>query len=397
MYQKGPNQTIDDRLVGVTCDKTMVAMFKMHKDNNSDVIDIYIHNPMMEHNKPSGEEVSTLTKVGLIVQTNDLIDLHDFDDIVDLDDIVNLNECIIPTGPFEGDDDSDKDWKIGDETDDESDGDSDDGTGDDTDDFSDFADSSKDEDEEKEVEQEFAIMTVNEEGECSDKSDDDQGFPEFNKQMAKMKRVDKKAHEWMLKEEKEVWAKAYYSSRSKVNRMDNNVIIKTHKVLPEDYVNDCYTTDAFVRTYSYRINPIPDKSLWPQTECDPIMPPPLRSTIARPKKARRKGEDEPNNPYKKAKFGGGAQPAGKPKSSGRRTIGRGSGAVSRGSETVDRGRGSGTGRGRGRGTGRGSGGGIESGSASAASVSVATGKRKAVDQPQQNQVFDLVLQLSTIH
>ncbi|KAI8539894.1 hypothetical protein RHMOL_Rhmol09G0218100 [Rhododendron molle] len=175
LYQKSPNQTMDDGLVGVTCDKTMVAMFDMHKDNNSTVIDIYIHNPMMEHNKPSGEEVSTLTKVGPSMQTDDLVDLLDFDDIVDLNDIVNLDEGIIPTGPLEGDDDSDKDWEIGDETDDESDGDSHDGTGDDTDDFSGFADSSEDEEEEEEVEKGIAIMTVNEEGECSDKSDDDLG------------------------------------------------------------------------------------------------------------------------------------------------------------------------------------------------------------------------------
>ncbi|KAI8566007.1 hypothetical protein RHMOL_Rhmol02G0005700 [Rhododendron molle] len=229
---------MDDGLVGVTCDKTMVAMFDMHKDNNSTVIDIYIHNPMMEHNKPSGEEVSTLTKVGPSVQTDELADLLDFDDIIDLDDIVNLDEGIMPTGPLEGDDDSDKDWEIGDDTDDESDADSHDGTGDDTDDFSGFADSSEDEEEEEEVEQGIAIMTMNEEGECSDKSDDDLG-------------------------------------------------------------------------------------------------------------------------------------SGKPKGSGSGTVGRG--------------RGRGTGRGRGRGTGRGRGGGIESGSASGASISVATGKRKAVDQPQQNQ------------
>ncbi|XP_058180558.1 uncharacterized protein LOC131299036 [Rhododendron vialii] len=142
--------------------------------------------------------------------------------------------------------------------------------------------------------------------------------------------------------------------------------IITHKALPEDYVNQCYTTDTFVRTYNYRINPIPDKSLWPQTKCDLIMPPLLRSTIGRPKKARRKGEDEPNNPYKvrkhsttimcrkcgqfghnvrtcttpqeswikhkgkyygkqKAKFGGGVQPVGKPKGSGSGTVGRGRG------------------------------------------------------------------------
>ncbi|KAF7151758.1 hypothetical protein RHSIM_Rhsim02G0148800 [Rhododendron simsii] len=74
--------------------------------------------------------------------------------------------------------------------------------------------------------------------------------------------------------------------------------IIAHKAQLEDYVNEVYTTDTFVRTYSHKIKPIPDKSLWPQTECDTIMLPPLRVPIGRPKKARRKGEDEPNNPFK---------------------------------------------------------------------------------------------------
>ncbi|KAF7143885.1 hypothetical protein RHSIM_Rhsim05G0097900 [Rhododendron simsii] len=77
--------------------------------------------------------------------------------------------------------------------------------------------------------------------------------------------------------------------------------IIAHKAQPEDYVNEAYTTDTFVRTYSHRIKPIPDKSLWPQTDSDPIMPPPSRVPIGRPKKARRKGEDEPNNPFKTRK------------------------------------------------------------------------------------------------
>ncbi|KAI8525266.1 hypothetical protein RHMOL_Rhmol13G0217400 [Rhododendron molle] len=210
--------------------------------------------------------------------------------------------------------------------------------------------------------------------------------------------------------------------------------IIAHKAQPEDYVNEAYTTDTFVRTYSHRIKPIPDKSLWPQTKCDPIMPPPLRVPIGRPKKARRKGEDEPNNPFKtrkhstttmcrqcrhnvrtcktpqdswvkhkgkyygkqKARFGGGVPPAGKPKESGSGSVGRGRGTVGNG-----RGGGRGTGRGMGRGAGTGTGTGtiekdngrgtVASGfMATGGSVTiggtVANGKRKVVDQPQQNQV-----------
>ncbi|XP_058181319.1 uncharacterized protein LOC131299757 [Rhododendron vialii] len=226
-------------------------------------------------------------------------------------------------------------------------------------------------------------------------------IPEFNEKMAKIKNVDKKAHEWLLNEVPDVWARAYYNPRSMVNRMDNNMsegfntwiseardkpivtlvdtirrqlmvryvarldysskfkgklcpsisknverkkvnarglqviysgglvfevtsankvyvvdigehrctcrrwdlngipcthgcaTIISHKAQPEDYVNDCYSIETFMRTYSQRIYLIPDKILWPTTKCDLIMPPPIRTPIGRPKKARRKGVDEP--------------------------------------------------------------------------------------------------------
>ncbi|KAI8554265.1 hypothetical protein RHMOL_Rhmol05G0084700 [Rhododendron molle] len=849
MYQKGPHQTMDDGLVGLTSDQTMLDMFAMHKDNSSKVIDIYIHNPMLVQNKTSGEELFTLTKTDPTVQGDDigdLDDLVDFDDIVDLDKIPT-DEGVIPAGPLEDDedDDSDRDWECGDESGDGSGDESGKGSdgGSDDDNFSGFHSSSEDD---KEVEQMLAIKIRKEEEEVSDQSDDqgclnpednsDEGghklvefnkdkdmknpkllegmifpnvhafrallkefhiregceytylkneatrvtvickekcgfrlhaslmhgeksfqikkinadhccttkymnkyatakwiadkyidnlidepnkkvktlkndvrrewmldvsrkkiyrvkkvaldkirgkheeqylrirdycqilinknpgstallkvermscnvffqrmficfdaqakrfldgcrpfigldacflkgpfggqlmhavgrdannqmyplcmaiveaelkdswvwflenliqiigrpeergwcfmsdrqkglieafkrlmptvehrfclrhmyanfnkiykgkeykdlfwgaasaytVPEFNEQMTEIYGVHKKAHEWMLQEEKEVWARAYYHSRSKVNRMDNNMsegkkfkgrlcpnisksverkkenartlnviysgvalfevtsvdktfvvdirehtctrrrwdlfgipcshgcaAIIAHKAQPEDYVNEAYTTDTFVRTYNHRIKPIPDKSLWPQTECDPIMPPPSRVPIGRPKKDRRKGEDEPNNLFKtrkhstttmcrqcgqfghnvrtcktpqdswvkhkgkyygkqKARFGGGVPPAGKPKESGSGSVAKGRGTVGKG-----RGGGRGTGEGRGRGARTGTGtvdkgngrGTVASGSVAisgslAIGGTVASGKRKAVDQPQQNQ------------
>ncbi|KAG5521580.1 hypothetical protein RHGRI_033961 [Rhododendron griersonianum] len=46
----------------------------------------------------------------------------------------------------------------------------------------------------------------------------------------------------------------------------------------------------------FMIYPIPDKSMWVQTDYDPIMPPALRKKAGRPKKARRRAVDEPKNP-----------------------------------------------------------------------------------------------------
>ncbi|KAF7133360.1 hypothetical protein RHSIM_Rhsim09G0083700 [Rhododendron simsii] len=175
MYQKAPTQTMDDGLMAVTSDKTMLEMFEMHKDNNSNVIDVYVHNPMMEHKKPSGEEESGLTKADHSGQIDDLIDL---DDLVAPDDIAKLDQGIIPTGPVDEDDESDKEWDRGDDSGDEN-GDSRDSSDDDS--FSGFVDSDEDDlEDDEEVEQgvgvvvsnEPAIEIMNEEGELSDKSDD---------------------------------------------------------------------------------------------------------------------------------------------------------------------------------------------------------------------------------
>ncbi|KAF7151403.1 hypothetical protein RHSIM_Rhsim02G0144400 [Rhododendron simsii] len=146
MYQKGPHQTMDDRLVGLTSDQSMLDMLAMHK--NSKVIDIYIHNPMLVENKTSGEKVSALTRADPTVQGDDLVyldDLVDFDDKVDLDKIP-ADEGVIPADPLEDDedDDFDRDWECGDESDDDN--------------FSGFHESSEDD---EEVEQMFAIKIRN--------------------------------------------------------------------------------------------------------------------------------------------------------------------------------------------------------------------------------------------
>lgn len=55
--------------------------------------------------------------------------------------------------------------------------------------------------------------------------------------------------------------------------------------------------DAYVRTYSSIINPIPDQSMWVHTDCDATMHHPLIRPLGRPKKARKKGPNEAPDPY----------------------------------------------------------------------------------------------------
>lgn len=63
---------------------------------------------------------------------------------------------------------------------------------------------------------------------------------------------------------------------------------------PEDFISPYYLTKTFKKTWAHLINPIPDKSFWLQTEYDDIMPPPYRRKADRPKKTRRRGEEESN-------------------------------------------------------------------------------------------------------
>ncbi|KAG5566106.1 hypothetical protein RHGRI_001892 [Rhododendron griersonianum] len=72
--------------------------------------------------------------------------------------------------------------------------------------------------------------------------------------------------------------------------------IYTDKGKPENYVHEFYHISTYLRAWDRQIYLIPDKSMWVQTDYDPIMPPPLRKKAGRPKKARRRAVDEPKNP-----------------------------------------------------------------------------------------------------
>ncbi|XP_057467040.1 uncharacterized protein LOC130756520 [Actinidia eriantha] len=74
--------------------------------------------------------------------------------------------------------------------------------------------------------------------------------------------------------------------------------IITNKSRPEDFVNEYYHCTTFTRTYNRMITPIPDQTMWVQTNYDQIMPPHLRKRAGRPKKNRKKAEDEQKNPIR---------------------------------------------------------------------------------------------------
>ena len=74
--------------------------------------------------------------------------------------------------------------------------------------------------------------------------------------------------------------------------------IITHKGDPEDHVDKCYHQSTFAKTYDQIIKPIPDETMWVRTSYDPIHPPPHRARSGRPKKNRRKGDDEPKTKAK---------------------------------------------------------------------------------------------------
>ncbi|XP_043724216.1 uncharacterized protein LOC122671178 [Telopea speciosissima] len=63
------------------------------------------------------------------------------------------------------------------------------------------------------------------------------------------------------------------------------------RVNPEDYCDDFFTKEAFLRSYGHIIHPMPDEKYWPPSDRQ-VEPPPRPKKIGRPKKACKKGPDE---------------------------------------------------------------------------------------------------------
>ncbi|XP_038679489.1 uncharacterized protein LOC119980765 [Tripterygium wilfordii] len=62
---------------------------------------------------------------------------------------------------------------------------------------------------------------------------------------------------------------------------------------PEDFVNECYTKEAYMRAYEFSVMPTNGATLWHRVNGDPILPPKYTNAPGRPKKRRRREFDEP--------------------------------------------------------------------------------------------------------
>lgn len=66
---------------------------------------------------------------------------------------------------------------------------------------------------------------------------------------------------------------------------------------PEDYLNPYFSVDMYKKAYDPMIYPMPSEEQWVRTNEDKVEPPVYRPAVGRPKKLRRRGPDEPRNPY----------------------------------------------------------------------------------------------------
>jgi SWIM zinc finger len=65
-----------------------------------------------------------------------------------------------------------------------------------------------------------------------------------------------------------------------------------HRHNPEDYVDECYSKEAYLRVYAIPISSMPGPEEWPKATGEPIKPPMYRKQPGRPKKHSRRKEPE---------------------------------------------------------------------------------------------------------
>lgn len=68
--------------------------------------------------------------------------------------------------------------------------------------------------------------------------------------------------------------------------------IYQEKQLPEQYVHEYYKKEAYLRTYSHMVYPVPKEHGWTRTDSPDINPPRFRKQAGRPKKSRRRSAGE---------------------------------------------------------------------------------------------------------
>jgi hypothetical protein len=65
------------------------------------------------------------------------------------------------------------------------------------------------------------------------------------------------------------------------------------KELPVDYIADCYSKEMYCKTYEHTLEPVNGENMWPKTTFESIHAPIPRNMTGRPKKNRKREENEP--------------------------------------------------------------------------------------------------------
>ncbi|KAF7843506.1 Glycoside hydrolase, family 47 [Senna tora] len=81
------------------------------------------------------------------------------------------------------------------------------------------------------------------------------------------------------------------------------VAIYKMKGIPEEYVHPVYRTSTFMNAYTITIGPVPSEENWPTSNHTKILPPHYKTAPGRPKKARKRAADEPQNPFRESRKG----------------------------------------------------------------------------------------------
>nr|GLL49535.1 uncharacterized protein LOC109174707 [Ipomoea trifida] len=81
--------------------------------------------------------------------------------------------------------------------------------------------------------------------------------------------------------------------------------IRRKGCIPEEYVNNCYTVESYLRSYEPAILPVTSSELWHKTGLPPPLPPKYKAQPGRPKRKRRMGltESATNQAGNKGKVG----------------------------------------------------------------------------------------------
>ncbi|KAH7845437.1 hypothetical protein Vadar_001962 [Vaccinium darrowii] len=82
------------------------------------------------------------------------------------------------------------------------------------------------------------------------------------------------------------------------------IVIAHNGGQPEDYVNEWYHKHSFLASYNHIMHPMNGSEMWEKSGKPPIIPPEYKRQGGRPRKSRRREQDEPSkNPFRLSKVG----------------------------------------------------------------------------------------------